>query len=104
MSGQSVSSSLRRAFPPVADPQERPLFLGHQEWFDAFLERTGLPPEEAPIYVRLPYQMGQDLVMDYRRDRVIEEVVKGPSPERVARSSRNGTRSRRPSCARTTAW
>jgi hypothetical protein len=73
---------IRRA--AASDPQQRPLFLGHQEWFSAFLERTGLTLEEAPIYVRLPYEMGQDLVLDYRRDRVIEAVVKGLSPETVA--------------------
>ena len=67
-----------------ADPERRPLRFGHREWYEAFLGRTGLAPGEAPIYVRLPFEMGQDLVIDYRRERVIEEVVKGPRPRTVA--------------------
>src|SRR5512136_3015711 len=31
------------------DPERRPLFFGHQEWYDAFLARTGLPPAQAPL-------------------------------------------------------
>jgi hypothetical protein len=68
----------------ATDPERRPLHIGHREWYEAFLERTQLTPEEAPIYVRLPYETGQDLVVDYRRERVIEEVVRGPRPRSVA--------------------
>jgi hypothetical protein len=66
------------------DPERQPLRFGHREWYEAFLQRTGLTPEEAPLYVRLPVEMEQDLVVDYRRERVIEEVVKGPQPRTVA--------------------
>jgi hypothetical protein len=66
------------------DPERRPLRFGHREWYEAFLERTGLAPEEAPIYVRRPFEVGQDLVVDYRRERVIDEVVKGPRPRIAA--------------------
>lgn len=68
----------------ASDPERRPLYIGHREWYEAFLERTGLPPEQVPIYVRLPYETGQDMVVDHRRERVIEEVVKGPRPRMVA--------------------
>ena len=68
----------------AADPTRRPLRVGHREWFEAFLERTGLAPEEAPLYVRLPHEIGQDLVLDYRRERVVEEVRVGPEPKTVA--------------------
>jgi hypothetical protein len=66
------------------DPARRPLLFGHREWYEAFLERTGLPPSRAPLYVRLPYEIGQDLLADYRRERVIEEVLRGPRPVRAA--------------------
>jgi hypothetical protein len=66
------------------DPSRRPLLIGHRDWFFAFLERTGLPRERAPLYVRLPYEIGQDLVADYRRERVIAEVLNGPSPLHAA--------------------
>ena len=65
------------------DPERRPLFFGHQEWYDAFLARTGLPPAKAPLYVRRSYEMGQDVIVDYRREAVVEAVLEGPSP-RVA--------------------
>ncbi len=65
------------------DPERRPLLLGHREWYEAFLARTGLPPPQAPLYVRLSHQIGQDLVVDYRRETVVDAVLRGPSP-RVA--------------------
>jgi hypothetical protein len=73
---------IRRA--EATDPDRRPLRFGHREWYEAFLERTGLTPAEAPIYVQLPFEVGQDLVVDYRRERVVEEVRKGPQPRTVA--------------------
>jgi len=67
-----------------ADPEGRPLLIGHREWYEAFMARTGLPPSKAPIYVRRPYEMGQELAIDYRRERVVETVLKGPAPRLVA--------------------
>ena len=66
------------------DPERRPLFIGHREWYEAFLARTGLPPSKAPLYVRRPYEVGQDLVVDYRREAVVESVLQGPPPRVVA--------------------
>jgi hypothetical protein len=65
------------------DPGQRPLLFGHQEWYGAFLARTGLAPQEAPLYARLSYEMGQDVIVDYRREEVIDAVLEGPEP-RVA--------------------
>jgi hypothetical protein len=66
------------------DPERRPLFFGHQEWYDAFLARTGLTPEQAPLYVRLSHETGQDMVVDYRREAVVDAVLQGPDPRVVA--------------------
>lgn len=71
----------------ATDPERRPLFVGHREWYEAFLARTGLPPSRAPLYVRRPYEVGQDLVIDYRREAVVEAVLQGPAP-RVAANVR----------------
>ena len=60
-------------------PNGPPLFLGHAEWFSAFLERTGLTTEKAPVFMRLALQHAQDLQIDYRGDRVIESA-EGPRP------------------------
>jgi len=66
------------------DPERRPLLIGHREWYEAFLVRTGLPPSKAPLYVRRPYEVGQDLLIDYRREAVVESVLQGPQPRAVA--------------------
>lgn len=66
------------------DPERRPLLIGHREWFEAFLARTTLPPSKAPLYVRLPYEVGQDLVVDYRTEAVVEKVISGPPPRTAA--------------------
>jgi hypothetical protein len=71
----------------IRDPERRPLFIGHREWYEAFLARTGLAPTQAPLYVRLPCEVGQDLVVDYRRDAVVDAVLQGPPP-RVAANVR----------------
>ena len=55
----------------AADPQRRPLFIGHREWFEAYLRRTGLAADKAPLFVRLAHQHGQDTIVDYRREKVI---------------------------------
>jgi hypothetical protein len=54
------------------DPARQPIFIGHQEWFDAYLQRTGLTRERAPLFVRMAYDYGQDSIVDYRTERVIE--------------------------------
>lgn len=53
------------------DPQRQPLFIGHREWFEAYLERTGLTRGSAPLFVRLPVEYGQDAIVDYRPGRVV---------------------------------
>jgi hypothetical protein len=68
----------------ATDPERRPLFVGHREWFSAFLGRTGLSPSAAPLYVRRPYEVGQNIVIDYRWEAVVEAVVQGPQPRFAA--------------------
>jgi hypothetical protein len=63
------------------DPTQSPLFIDHQEWFRAYLQRTGLSAEGAPLFVRLAYDHAQDTEVDYRRDRVVKAVEPGPPPE-----------------------
>jgi hypothetical protein len=63
------------------DPRGTPLFIGHTAWFSAYLKRTGLSAERAPLFIRLAYQHGQDMDVDYRADRVVEKVLEGPPPD-----------------------
>lgn len=62
----------------TGDARDAPLFLGHEEWFSAFLERTALPPGKAPAYVRLAWEHGQDMEVDYRTDRVVQDIEGAP--------------------------
>lgn len=60
-------------------PNGPPLFLGHAEWFSAFLERAGLTALKAPVFMRLALEHAQDLQIDSRSDRVVESA-EGPRP------------------------
>jgi hypothetical protein len=62
------------------DAEGPPLFIGHAEWFAAYLQRTALRLETAPLFMRLAHEYGQDLEVDARADRVIEKVIEGPVP------------------------
>ena len=63
------------------DPSRSPLYIDHRDWFQAYLERTGLSAKKAPLFIRLAHDYGQDLVADYRSERVLESVEPGPAPE-----------------------
>lgn len=62
------------------DPEQSPLFIDHRDWFEAYLERTDLSAERAPLFVRLAHDYGQDMEVDYRRERVIDAAGPGPPP------------------------
>lgn len=63
------------------DPRKSPLYIGHREWFQAYLERTGLGADSAPVFIRLAYDHGQDMLVDYRQERVVHAVASGPPLE-----------------------
>jgi hypothetical protein len=65
------------------DPKRQPLFVGHREWFEAYLERTGLTRERAPVFVRLPADYGQDAIVDFRADRVLTGMPAVNAPLRA---------------------
>jgi len=68
----------------ASDTRRQPLFIGHREWFDAYLERTGLPRERAPHFVRLAYEYGQDAILDYAPGRVVSGTPSVNAPLRAA--------------------
>ena len=63
------------------DPQGLPLFIGYENWFQAFMEVLARTEDAMPQYARLSYQYKQITEVDYRVDRVIREIVKAPTPE-----------------------
>jgi hypothetical protein len=67
------------------DPRGRqPLFIGHREWFDAYLLRTGLTRDRAPQFVRLADEYGQDSIVDFRREAVLAAAPAVNAPLRAA--------------------
>jgi hypothetical protein len=71
------------------DPQGPPLRIGHARWREAYLRRAGLPPDQAPIFVRLAFENQQDTELDYRADRVLRPG-QGPVPPPLAVNVRTG--------------
>jgi hypothetical protein len=63
------------------DPARTPLWIDHRDWFRAYLERTGLSAERAPLFVRLAHDYGQNVAVDYRSERVVETVGLEPPLE-----------------------
>ena len=57
------------------------MFVGHAEWFAAYLKRTGLAAEQAPLFVRLAFEHKQDMEIEYRAERVLENVQQAQQPE-----------------------
>jgi hypothetical protein len=68
----------------ASDPERGHLFIDHRDWYAAYLERTGLTAEAAPLFARLSYDYRQDLEVDARPGRVIERVIEGPAPRLAA--------------------
>src|SRR3989442_6989254 len=64
----------------ASDPSRSPLFIDHRDWFGAYLDRTGLAAEAAPPFVRLGRDYGQDMVVDYRPEKVLDATEPGPRP------------------------
>jgi hypothetical protein len=64
----------------LTDPERRPLRIGHAEYFDALLEVTNVPRDSAPPHIRVPHDFGQDYLIDYRVENVIEKIEAGPTP------------------------
>jgi hypothetical protein len=65
----------------AASPGVGLLLLRHDDWFGAYLERTGRTAQAAPAFVRLSYENRQDLVVETRMDRVVKAVEEGPPPQ-----------------------
>jgi hypothetical protein len=62
------------------DPQGRPLYVDPADWFYAYIETAGVRAEEAPLPARLGFENRQRVLIEYRWDRVIEEIKEGPEP------------------------
>lgn len=62
---------------------DKAMFITPDDWFAAFLTKTGLTAETAPQYVKLAHKHQQYMWVDARPDRVIDSVEKGERPKRA---------------------
>lgn len=64
----------------VSDSGGTVLFIGHQEWFEAYLRFTGLTGSTVPLFARLAHEHKQDQLVDFRKGCVIDRIEKGKVP------------------------
>ena len=62
------------------DPGGAPLYIDAEDWFFAYLDVAGVGIEDAPQSALLGLEHGQRISIEYRPDRVIDEVIEGPDP------------------------
>jgi len=62
------------------DATRSPILIDHRDYFEAYLEVTGIAREDAPTFMRIAMDHGEDQYIDYRQERVIEQIVRGTSP------------------------
>jgi hypothetical protein len=77
LQAETLLALVRRA--QASDPDCRPLFISHKDWFEVYLDVAGLKAEAAPIFARLGYEYGQDVRVEHRPERVIRNI-RGPRP------------------------
>lgn len=66
-----------------ADGSRRPLRVGHEEYFQAFLQVAGHTPATAPKFVSVAHRHGEDFLIDHRAENVIADARGGPVPRRA---------------------
>ena len=67
----------------AADPQQRPLRVAQRDWFAAWLEVTGLTADTAPAYITVPHRHGEDYLIDYRLEEVLDLAATRDRPARA---------------------
>ena len=58
-----------------------PLLIDHADYFEAYLTVTGVARDKAPAFIRIANDFHEDQLLDFRPDRVIEKIVRGPRPK-----------------------
>jgi hypothetical protein len=61
-------------------PATAVLFIDHEDWFQAYLQATGLRAEQAPLSVGLSRLHQYDILEDARPGAVVARVEAGPAP------------------------
>lgn len=67
----------------ASDPQRRPLRIDHRDHFAAFVEVSGLPVGQLPSFVSAPHAAREDILFDYRTERVLDLEATADRPRRA---------------------
>lgn len=67
----------------AADPEQRVLRIGHQDYRDAYLDVTRLAPPDLPLFVKVAHAFHEDYLVEYRTGRVIEGPAGANAPRRA---------------------
>lgn len=67
----------------AADPEQRPLRIDHRDYFAAFVEVTGLPPDQVPTFVHAPHAAREDILVDYRAGHVFDAAATRDPPRKA---------------------
>jgi len=65
------------------DPAKRPLRIGHQEYFEALLEVSGMRRNSIPTYIRIAHDYHEDYLIDGQMENVISTIKNGERPRRA---------------------
>ncbi len=56
------------------------LRIAHDDWFEAFVQATGVAREDVPVHIQRAYASRQSAYLDARPGAVVAEVRQGPRP------------------------
>lgn len=62
------------------DPDGRPLYINPEDWFFSYTETANVSMLDAPKPALLGLEHAQRVMVEYRPNRVISEVLEGPQP------------------------
>ena len=62
------------------DRERKPILIDHRDYFEAYLEVTGLTADKAPAFMRIARDHREDQYVDYRQEKVIGTLVTGSRP------------------------
>lgn len=60
------------------DPLQTAIVLDHRDYFEAYLQVTGIAADDAPAFIRVAHQHGEDQYVDYRAQKVIKRIGQSP--------------------------
>ena len=67
----------------TSDAQQRPLRIIQDDWFAAWSDVTGIAAQAAPAWVSVPLRMREDILIEYRLERIVDLAASKSRPRRA---------------------